>query len=98
MSTEQRHKPFGDATAGSIAPPQHPASRVIAGPHYEEPAREPAEWQDHLRSLQQWVCELLIKNQKLRLALESAMGRRRRFLIGIDLPGATERRALLTRR
>jgi len=38
----------------------------------EEPARRPEEWQDHLRSLQQWVCELLIKNQELRMALESA--------------------------
>ena len=27
------------------------------------------EWQDELRSLQQWVCELLIKNQQLRMAL-----------------------------
>lgn len=26
---------------------------------------------DHLRSLQQWVCELLVKNQELRMALES---------------------------
>jgi len=27
------------------------------------------EWQSRLRSLQQWICELLIKNQQLRLAL-----------------------------
>jgi len=38
----------------------------------EEMERRPAEWQDKLRSLQQWVCELLIKNQELRMALESA--------------------------
>jgi hypothetical protein len=38
----------------------------------EEMARGPEEWQDKLRSLQQWVCELLIKNQELRMALESA--------------------------
>lgn len=29
----------------------------------------PEEWQSRLRSLQQWICELLIKNQQLRLAL-----------------------------
>ena len=29
----------------------------------------PDEWQMRLRSLQQWVCELLIKNQQLRMAL-----------------------------
>jgi hypothetical protein len=27
------------------------------------------EWQSRLRSLQQWICELLIKNQQLRCAL-----------------------------
>jgi hypothetical protein len=27
------------------------------------------EWQIQLRSLQQWICELLIKNQQLRRAL-----------------------------
>lgn len=27
------------------------------------------EWQSQLRSLQKWICELLIKNQQLRLAL-----------------------------
>ena len=73
MNTEQRQKPFGDATAGSVTRLQRLASRVIAGPQYEEPAQRPEEWQDHLRGLQQWVCELLIKNQELRLALESAI-------------------------
>jgi hypothetical protein len=69
---EQRQKPFGKATAGSITPLQRLASRVIAGPHYEEPVRGAEEWQDHLRSLQQWVCDLLIKNEELRMALDSA--------------------------
>lgn len=30
------------------------------------------EWQERLRFLEQWVCELLIKNQQLRMSLESA--------------------------
>ena len=72
MDSEQRQKPYGKAAAGSNTPFEHIASRVIARPQYEEPARGPEEWQDHLRSLQQWVCELLIKNQELRMALESA--------------------------
>jgi hypothetical protein len=71
MDSEQRQKPFGETTAGSNTLLQRLASRVIAGPQYEEPARGPEEWQDHLRSLEQWVCELLIKNQQLRMALES---------------------------
>ena len=72
MTAEQRHKPFGNAIAGSITPLQSLASRFIAPPQDEEPARGPEEWHDHLRSLQQWVCELLIKNQELRMALELA--------------------------
>jgi hypothetical protein len=37
------------------------------------------EWEGHLRSLQQCVCELLIKNQKLRDSLMSAEGRQREW-------------------
>jgi len=73
MSTEQRQKPFGNATAGPITPLRRLASRTIAGPQCEEPVRGQEEWQDHLSSLQRLVCELLIKNQELRLALESTM-------------------------
>jgi hypothetical protein len=72
MNTEQPQKLFANAATGSISPVQSLASRVIAGSQYEEPAQKPDEWQDRLRSLEQWVCELLIKNQELRLALESS--------------------------
>jgi hypothetical protein len=72
MSTEQPQKPFGNTTAGSITPLRRLASRTIAGPQYEEPVRG-QKGQDHLSSLQRLVCELLIKNQELRLALESTM-------------------------
>lgn len=71
MNTKQSQKPFGKAGAWSITPLQRPESRVIEGPQYEEPARGPEEWQNLLNSLQQWVCELLIKNQELRMALEA---------------------------
>ena len=74
MNTEQSQRSFGKAGAWSIAPLQRPASRVIEGPQYEEPTREPEEWQKLQNSLQQWVCELLIKNQELRMALKSAAG------------------------
>lgn len=36
------------------------------------------EWQCRLRSLQEWVCQLLIKNQQLRMALMEAQARRTR--------------------
>jgi hypothetical protein len=72
MDNQQRQKPFGKATAVPLTPLQRLASRALAGPPYEEPARRPGESQDHLKSLEVWVCELLIKNQQLRMALESA--------------------------
>jgi len=72
MNTEQRQKPFGKVGAWSVTPLQRLPGRVIEGPQYEEPTQGPEEWRDLLRSLQQWVCELLIKNQELRMALESA--------------------------
>lgn len=32
----------------------------------------PEEWQLQLRNLQEWICELLIRNQQLRMALMQA--------------------------
>jgi hypothetical protein len=39
----------------------------------EEERGSEAEWQEKLRSLEQWICELLIKNQRLRMSLESTV-------------------------
>ena len=39
----------------------------------EAPIADPQEdWEIRLRSLQDWICELLIKNQQLRMALMEA--------------------------
>jgi hypothetical protein len=70
MTTEQSRKPFDNATARSITQLRRLAIRAVAGPQREEPERGQEEWQDHLRNLQEWVCELLVKNQELRMALE----------------------------
>ena len=35
----------------------------------------PAQWQIRLQNLQVWICELLIKNQQLRMALVEAKAR-----------------------
>ena len=72
MNAEQRRKPTPNSTVRFITPLQRPASRLTAGPE-EELTRGPEEWQDQMKRLQQWVCELLIKNQELRLALASTM-------------------------
>jgi len=75
MNTELRQKPFSKVGEWSVTPLQRLPDRVIEGQQYEEPTLGPDEWRDLLRSLQQWVCELLIKNQELRMALESAQER-----------------------
>ncbi len=36
------------------------------------------EWQCRLRSLQEWICQLLIKNQQLRMALMEAQAKKTR--------------------
>jgi hypothetical protein len=42
----------------------------VAGLGQQQPESAQEElWQDRLRSLQQWICELLIENQKLRMSI-----------------------------
>jgi hypothetical protein len=38
------------------------------------------EWQTRLRSMQEWICQLLIKNQQLRMALMEAQAKKTREL------------------
>jgi hypothetical protein len=57
--------------AGAIAPGNQLIDACIAGAWHEEPEPGPEEWRSRMRTLQQYVCELLIKNQQLRMSLES---------------------------
>ena len=61
VAVRQRQEPFAHAPAGITLPDQ---------------VRE-EEWRERLRCAQQWICELLIKNQQLRMSLESATARER---------------------
>ena len=79
MPAEQRHEPFVKSLAGpSLTEPR--LTELSAGLRHaqrdrvqkEERGLE-AEWQEKLRSLEQWICELLIKNQRLRISLEPTM-------------------------
>jgi hypothetical protein len=56
---------------------------AIAGLRCEQPDQGSErgfeeEWQRSLRSLQQFICELLLKNQQLRMSLEAALAQIRR--------------------
>jgi hypothetical protein len=61
-----------------------PSVRPLTGPfdgelERDKPGRErEEEWQQRLCSLQEWICHLLIRNQQLRMALDSEIGRRSR--------------------
>ena len=73
MATQQRHEPFFQVPAGVFAPMQRLTGALVTGPTYEPPDQEREEdGQDLVNRLQQWICELLIKNQQLRMSLQSA--------------------------
>ena len=80
MPAEQRHEPFAQPRAGTSLTERRLTDELSAGLRHaqrdkaqkEERGLE-AEWQEKLRSLEQWICELLIKNQRLRMSLEPTM-------------------------
>jgi hypothetical protein len=50
--------------------PLDPIYRPVAGLGQQQPESAQEELrQDRLRNLQQWICELLIENQKLRMSI-----------------------------
>lgn len=73
MDLQHPQNPCGEALPEFILPTQPLANHMVAGSKHEQPDQGPDEWGERLRSLEQWICELLIKNQQLRMALESAM-------------------------
>ena len=73
MHAEQHQEPLPQAPFDSIAPAECSASAPITRYRRERPEAEPAEdSKDRMGSLQQRICELLIKNQQLRMSLELA--------------------------
>ena len=62
--------------AASIAAVQRPGTIVSVGSPPEWTMEGlPEEWQRRFRSLREWICQLLIKNQQLRMALMEMKGR-----------------------
>ena len=73
MPAEQHQEPLLQVLLSSIAPVERAANTLIAGFRRERPKTELAEdSEDRMGSLQQQICELLIKNQQLRMSLELA--------------------------
>ena len=73
MTRQPRQEPFKQAPRGTILTEQHLTNSPLVSPLHEGPCLSPGEdLQEQLRRLQQCVCDLLIKNQQLRMLLESA--------------------------
>ena len=70
---QMRQEHFAQLNSGTIALKQT-TERELPGRHaHEEWLRGIEEaWQGHLEMLQQQVCELLLRNQQLRMALNAA--------------------------
>jgi hypothetical protein len=58
-------------TTSEVIPPEQGAKRTLCemGGQEEWKQRIEEDWQGHFERLQQCVCELLLKNQQLRMAL-----------------------------
>jgi len=69
IAGQMRQEHFAQSNSGAIALKQA-TERALPGRHaHEEWMRSIEEnWQGHLEMLQQYVCELLLKNQQLRMA------------------------------
>jgi hypothetical protein len=73
MATQKRQEQSAQAPAGVIFAQQSSNGELSEMQGHEVwKQRLEEDWQDHLETLQRYVCELLIKNQKLRMALRVA--------------------------
>jgi septal ring factor EnvC (AmiA/AmiB activator) len=71
MDARQRHVATAQVPPSPAVSEESWFDGSTAAPRHQRKELE-QEWQDQLRVLQQWICELLIKNQQLREALASA--------------------------
>jgi hypothetical protein len=91
MATQKRGEHFTQSTQANsgVISPEHCAKRASAERHGHEEWKQRTEtdWQRHLETLQQCVCELLLKNQQLRMSLMAADERERGYRDAIRLQG-----------
>ena len=73
MAAQPPQELFEQASRSAISTVQYLTSSPFDSPLHGDPCQSSEEGlQEQLRRLQQCVCELLIKNQQLRMLLESA--------------------------
>lgn len=77
---QSRQEHFAQAHSGATSSERKSHGALIERDGHEEwKQRLDENWQSHLETLQKYVCELLIKNQKLRTALLSTSEPRRGY-------------------
>ncbi len=79
MTAPKREEHLALSRAGDFATGQQLARVQIAGLHHEQLQQEcDDDMQCRLNILQHWICELLRKNQQLRVSLEAAISQQTR--------------------
>lgn len=72
-ASQRRQEDFAQTNSEAVAPEQNTERAHIESRGHEELAqRIEVAWQGHIETLQQYLCELLLKNQQLRMALMAA--------------------------
>jgi len=91
MTSQPRQERFKQAPRGPISTEQRLTSSPFASPLHEGLCLSPGEGlQEELRRLQQCVCELLVKNQQLRMLLESVDESPRQGASPLNAPRTSE--------
>ena len=68
MTESPRSRPSPDESADCISEVRRLANTHVPG--LKQPDNRPEEWHVRLRALEQWICELLIENQRLRMSFK----------------------------
>jgi hypothetical protein len=77
MGDSQREESFATPLSGNDFSVQPLTDPFDAELQHDKPGQEgEEEWQQRLCNLQEWICHLLIKNQQLRMSLDSAVSSR----------------------
>jgi CRISPR/Cas system CSM-associated protein Csm2 small subunit len=75
MTNQQRHRPVTQSSSTDIEPAGNPFDSAAVCQQEKRNRMPEKEYDDRLKSMQQFICELLIKNQQLRWLLDSSTNR-----------------------
>jgi hypothetical protein len=67
MAAPRTSEPLAHNSEECISEVRRLASAHVPGLKHKQPGQGSEEWNDRLRALEQWICELLIENQRLRM-------------------------------